>query len=166
MFRVPHRTFVRKRGPGWGYQCADCPAGMPPAFSWDAALAYALQHSQVSSKAVSAVPDYLWALLDARPRKDGSVSDDEDPASPPGAPWCPCAHGEDDLCLNGAIYGPCGDENCGGGCDPDYGTCRSLPGCCDARLPAPAPTCTGCKLGGSLALPRRAWRDRSAMLPR
>jgi hypothetical protein len=49
-------------------------------------------------------------------------------------PWCPCGHGEDDICLNGLIYGNCGDENCGGGCDPDAGAgvCRSLPGCCDS----------------------------------
>lgn len=48
------------------------------------------------------------------------------------APWCPCGHDEDDICLNGLIYGNCGDENCGGGCDPDAGACRSLPGCCDS----------------------------------
>lgn len=46
-----------------------------------------------------------------------------------GSPWCPCGHGEDDLCLNGLIYGPCGSEYCGGGCD-DIGRCQGLPGCC------------------------------------
>ena len=47
-------------------------------------------------------------------------------------PHCPCGHGPDDICLNGLIYGNCGDENCSGGCDPDAGKCQSLPGCCDA----------------------------------
>jgi hypothetical protein len=50
---------------------------------------------------------------------------------------CPCGHGEDDICLNGLIYGSCGNENCGGGCDPDAGTCYALPGCCDQRRKSP-----------------------------
>lgn len=48
-------------------------------------------------------------------------------------PWCPCGHGEDDICLNGAIYESCGDENCGGSCSDEGGQCRSLPGCCAER---------------------------------
>lgn len=45
---------------------------------------------------------------------------------------CPCGHGEDDICLNGVIYGSCGDECCGGSC-VDVDQCLSLPGCCDGR---------------------------------
>jgi hypothetical protein len=41
--------------------------------------------------------------------------------------WCPCGHwtGGDYQCLNGLIYGPCGDENCGGVCDDTAGVCKS-----------------------------------------
>jgi hypothetical protein len=52
-------------------------------------------------------------------------------SSPDGNGGCPCGHGPDDICLNGRIYGNCGLPNCEGGCDPDAGECRSLPGCCD-----------------------------------
>lgn len=51
---------------------------------------------------------------------------------------CPCGHTLDEdgepgllMCLNGSIYGPCGDEFCGGICDDSHGTCKSLDGCCD-----------------------------------
>jgi hypothetical protein len=47
---------------------------------------------------------------------------------------CPCGHGPDDICLNGLIYGSCGDGNCGGGCT-DTGTCQHPPGCCDPAFP-------------------------------
>lgn len=44
---------------------------------------------------------------------------------------CPCDHDEDNICLNGTVYGKCGNEFCGGSCDPDAGgACKSLPGCC------------------------------------
>lgn len=46
----------------------------------------------------------------------------------PYAPvWCPCGHwtGGDYMCLNGRIYGPCGDENCTGVCDDTHGYCRT-----------------------------------------
>jgi hypothetical protein len=51
--RVPHKTFVRKRGGGWGYQCADCYATMPQVFSWGATFAFAFRHSSVFSKPVA-----------------------------------------------------------------------------------------------------------------
>lgn len=40
--------------------------------------------------------------------------------------WCPCGHatGGDYQCLNGSIYGPCGDNNCYGVCDDTAGTCK------------------------------------------
>jgi hypothetical protein len=55
-------------------------------------------------------------------------------AAPEDAAYCPCGHGPDDLCLNGLIYGSCGDENCGGGCT-DVDTCKVLPGCCGEGRP-------------------------------
>jgi hypothetical protein len=44
---------------------------------------------------------------------------------------CPCGHwtGGDYMCLNGSIYGPCGDDNCGGVCDDTAGTCREDDNC-------------------------------------
>lgn len=54
--------------------------------------------------------------------------------------YCPCGHlldanGDigDYVCLNGLIYGPCGHDNCYGACSDDWGTCKSLDGCCDPR---------------------------------
>lgn len=54
------------------------------------------------------------------------------------APRCPCGHpldpdGDPDQygCLNGLIYGPCGDGCCYGRCSDSHGTCKSLDGCCD-----------------------------------
>ena len=40
---------------------------------------------------------------------------------------CPCGHDLSGyyMCLNGRIYGPCSDENCGGVCDDTHGTCTS-----------------------------------------
>jgi hypothetical protein len=40
---------------------------------------------------------------------------------------CPCGHplGGYYICLNGRIYGPCSDENCGGTCDDTHGRCTS-----------------------------------------
>lgn len=39
---------------------------------------------------------------------------------------CPCGHdmGGDYMCLNGLIYGPCGDDNCGGVCEDNAGYCK------------------------------------------
>ncbi len=46
---------------------------------------------------------------------------------------CPCGHdlGGDYACLNGRIYGPCGEESCIGPCSDTYGYCKSLDGCRD-----------------------------------
>jgi hypothetical protein len=44
---------------------------------------------------------------------------------------CPCGHGPDLACLNGKIYGPCGNESCDTPCDDNYGRCKTLDGCCD-----------------------------------
>jgi len=40
---------------------------------------------------------------------------------------CPCGHDLSGyyMCLNGRIYGPCSDENCGGVCDDTHGRCHS-----------------------------------------
>lgn len=53
---------------------------------------------------------------------------------------CPCGHPLDSegtpdeyTCLNGLIYGPCGEDNCYGSCADTYGRCKSLDGCCDPR---------------------------------
>ena len=50
---------------------------------------------------------------------------------------CPCGHpldadGDPDQygCLNGRIYGPCGN-GCYGRCADIYGHCKSVEGCCD-----------------------------------
>lgn len=42
---------------------------------------------------------------------------------------CPCGHpiGEDYLCIEGRIYGPCDSEFCGGICDY-HGVCK-VDGC-------------------------------------
>lgn len=49
---------------------------------------------------------------------------------------CPC-HPDDGfhMCLNGAVYGPCGDENCTGVCT-DTDDCEMPEGCCALSLPA------------------------------
>lgn len=44
---------------------------------------------------------------------------------------CPCGHGPDLACLNGRVYGPCGEASCIGPCADTYGRCKSLDGCCD-----------------------------------
>jgi hypothetical protein len=59
-------------------------------------------------------------------------------------PCCPCGHpldgnGRPDeyVCSIGKIYGPCDEDNCGGGvcrgqCAADgYGNCYAVDGCCD-----------------------------------
>lgn len=53
---------------------------------------------------------------------------------------CPCGHpldmdGDPDQygCLNGRIYGPCGDSCCNGICDDTAGFCQDADGCCDPR---------------------------------
>lgn len=38
-----------------------------------------------------------------------------------------CYDGEDWMCIDGTLYGPCGDDNCGGVCT-HYGQCQ-CPGC-------------------------------------
>lgn len=49
--------------------------------------------------------------------------------------WCPCGHGHPDLylCINGVIYGPCPDENCGGVCEA-VGECTSPECACREAL--------------------------------
>lgn len=49
--------------------------------------------------------------------------------------WCPCGHGHPDLylCINGVIYGPCPDENCGGVCEA-VGECTSPDCACREAL--------------------------------
>lgn len=48
-------------------------------------------------------------------------------SAPQASTDCPCGHplGGDYACLNGLIYGPCGDENCTGVCDDTHGTCAA-----------------------------------------
>jgi hypothetical protein len=72
---------------------------------------------------------FLRALL-APPPSDGPpyVHTVTPAAVDPDAPTrCPCGHwtGGDYMCLNGRIYGPCGDANCTGVCDDTYGRCTS-----------------------------------------
>lgn len=63
---------------------------------------------------------------------------------------CPCGHpldedGDPDQygCLNGLIYGPCGESVCYGRCADSYGRCRSAEGCCDPEnKPRPPRRCT------------------------
>lgn len=47
------------------------------------------------------------------------------PLTPDAPARCPCGHdiGDEYLCIEGRIYGPCGHEDCGGVCEY-YGECN------------------------------------------
>jgi hypothetical protein len=48
---------------------------------------------------------------------------------------CPCGHdlvSGEYMCINGLIYGPCPDPNCGGVCEGEAGYCTH-PDCACAR---------------------------------